>query len=258
MKVKRNFLNIFIAFSIILISSIFILACKNNKEIELTPTNFSESSLYSQIKKAFKDKNYEDLIPKAEIYLKYFPYSTNAQDIFYMLATAYKSFIFGPEYDPHFANKLYDLSKKYLLLYPNGKYKKEFISFKSYAKDIIFKYKYILVKEEIKRENYWAALDRLHDLCKDKNYKEYLDKNKESIISLFNNLKPKALSQIKEMIKFRKDKIKELKNKKEEEKNLKKKNIYENIYENWILLYKDEIKYLQEKYNEVKNLSCSL
>ena len=252
MKVKRNFLNIFIAFSIILISSIFILACKNNKEIELTPTNFSESSLYSQIKKAFKDKNYEDLIPKAEIYLKYFPYSTNAQDIFYMLAIAYKSFIFGPEYDLHFVNKLYDLSKKYLLLYPNGKYKKEFISFKSYAKNMIFKHKFILVKEEIKRKNYWAALDRLHNLCKDKNYKEYLERDKKFIISLFTSLKPKALSQIKEMIEFRKNKIKELKKKKE--KHLEKKN----IYANWISLYENEIKYLKKKYNEVKNLSCSL
>jgi len=252
MKANKKFFNIFILLFIIFTSSISLLACQNKKEIKLTPTNFSESNLYFQIKKFFKEKNYEELVPKAEIYLKYFPYSTNAQDIFYMLAVAYKSFIFGPEYDPHFASKLYDLSKKYLLLYPNGKYKKEFLSFRSYAKDIIFKHKYILVKEEIKRKNYWAALDRLYDLCKDENYREYLEKNKKSIVSLFSNLKSKALLQIKKMIEFRKNEIQKLKKKKEED--LKKKN----IYENWILLYKDEIKYLKEKYDEVKNLSCFL
>jgi len=251
-KIKIKFLNIFFFLLITLPYSIFMAACTNENEVKLTSYKFSESALYFQIKKAFKEKNYEDLVPKAEMYLKYFPYSTNAQDVFYMLAIAYKSFIFGPEYDLHFVNKLYDLSKKYLLLYPNGKYKKEFISFKSYAKNMIFKHKFILVKEEIKRKNYWAALDRLHNLCKDKNYKEYLERDKKFIISLFTSLKPKALSQIKEMIEFRKNKIKELKKKKE--KHLEKKN----IYANWISLYENEIKYLKKKYNEVKNLSCSL
>jgi len=252
MKIKKKFLDIFFYLSLSLTLSIFIGACTSGSEIKLTPNNFSERFLYSQIKKAFKEKDYEDLVPKAEMYLKYFPYSSRSQDIFYMLAIAYKSFIFGPEYDLHFVNKLYDLSKKYLLLYPNGKYKKEFISFKSYAKNMIFKHKFILVKEEIKRKNYWAALDRLYSLCKNKNYREYLEKNKKSIISLFSSLKPKALSQIKEMIEFRKNKIKELRKKKE--KNLGKRN----IYENWISLYESEIEYLRGRYDEVKNLSCFL
>ncbi len=252
MKVRKNFLNIFFFFFTIFTPSVFMYACGNKNKIDLTPNNFSENTLFSQLKKSFKEKNYENLIPKAEIYLKYFPYSVHAQEVFYMLAIAYKSFIFGPEYDPYFAEKLYDLSKKYLLLYPNGKYKKDFISFKSYAKKIIFKHKYIIVKEEIKRNNYWAALDRLYSLCRDKRYKELLKKNKDSIISLFNNLKPKALSQIKEMIKIRKSKVQELEKKKKQ--NLKTRY----IYENWISLYKNEIKYLKEKYNEVKTLSCSL
>ncbi len=247
----KEFFKISFVLTFFLLSSI-LFSCGQKEDLKLVSQNFSEKNLYKNIEKSFKEKKYEDVIAQAEVYLKYFPYSPHAQDVFYMLAFSYKKFIFGPEYDPYFAEKLYNLSKKYLLLYPNGKYKKEFQKFKAYAKNILFNHEYIIVKEEIKRNNYYAALDRLYNLCRKKKYKDEIYKHKKEIKKLFKELKPKAISQINKMIKEREEKIREY------EEKIQKDEKHKNIYLNWISLLKNEIKYLENKKKEVESLSCSL